>query len=258
MINRVKKGLIIFLILILVLPFSEVFAAGYPTVVGSQTSSRAGNDFDDSVTLPAGVSAGDLIMVFHYSDANSTRTFPGPWVEIKDFAHSSNNFSIGIAYLIATGGETSVTVTKNTQERFSAVAIRISAASWHGTTPPEISTGVSAGSGTSVDPDAVTASWGSKTNLFIAAMAWDASAGTETVSSYPTNYSSNNLVGPSILSASNGAIATRELTAASDDPGAFVISVSDEWWAAALVVRPASGRELRLRNVRLRGNVRLK
>src|SRR3989338_4939686 len=124
--------------------------AAFPQIVGSQLSSRASGEIDDSVTLPASIASGDLIIVFHYSDSALTRTFPGPWVEIKDTVCSSSACNIGVAYLIASGGETSVTVTKSGADRFSAIAIRISAASWHGTNAPEISTGAT---GSSANPN---------------------------------------------------------------------------------------------------------
>ena len=134
--------------------------AAFPQIVGSQLSSRASNSDPDTVNLPANIASGDLIIVFHFSDNALTRTFPNPWVEIKDAVVSGSSANIGIAYLIASGGETSVTVTKSGQERFAAIAIRISAASWHGTTAPIVSMGTT-GNNQNPDPDSVTASWGS-------------------------------------------------------------------------------------------------
>lgn len=212
----------------------------FPQVVGSATSSRTSNAIDDSVTLPGSIAAGDLILVFHCSDGPLTRTFPSPWVEIKDIGVAGDSATIGIAYLIASGGEASVTVTKSVTERFSALAIQISASSWHGTTPPEVSTGVT-GTSTAPDPDAITPSWGRGDNLFIAVCAFENNAGGISITVFPTNYGSNNLSSPDILSAGRGGIGTRELAAGSDDPGAFTISSSDAWWAGTVVVPPTGG-----------------
>ncbi len=253
-----KRGLVLFFIICIIFPLNEVFSAGYPTVASTDTSSRGNSAFVDAVTLPSGVEAGDLLVIFHFSDGTLTRTFPPPWVEIKDASDSADNSTIGVAYLIATEATTTMNVTKNVQERFLAISIRISAASWHGTTPPEISTGVT-GTSASPNPDSVTASWGSATNLFIAVMDYDDSAGSNAISAYPANYGSNNINSPVVSggSAGRGGIATRELLASSDDPGSFTIT-SDEWWAGTIVVKPVAPRVLRLRNVRLRGNIRLK
>lgn len=213
----------------------------FPQVVGSATSSRASNDNPDTVTLPANIAAGDLIIAFHASDASVQRTWPSPWVEMLDNQVSGNTATMGTAYLIASGGETSVAVTKTVDplERFSALAIRISAASWHGTTPPEDSNAPTQGDNANPNPTLVTASWGSADNLFIAVCAWDNSTGGNPVTVWPTNYSANNLQSPDISSAGRGAIGTRELAASNDDPGTFTIT-SDQWWADTIVVRPAA------------------
>ena len=212
----------------------------FPAIVGSQISSRSTNAQDDVVPLPASIAAGDLIIHLHSSDTSQTRTWPSPWAEIKDTAVSGNVSTIGVAYLIASGGETEVTVTKLSSERHSSIAIRISAASWHGTTPPEVSTGAT-GDDTTPDPDAVTASWGSEDNLFIAVAAFDNSAGAGAITAFPTNYAGNNLQSPDITSCGRNGIGTRELAAASDDPGTFTMSPTDQWWAGTIVVRPAGG-----------------
>lgn len=210
----------------------------YPVIAGSATSSRASNAVDDSVTLPASVGAGDLVIVFHFSDGATTRTWPGSWVEIKDAVVSGSVASIGVAYLIASGGETSVTVTKSVTERFSAIAIRIAAGNWHGTTPPEISTGAT-GSSTTPDPDTLTLSgWGSEQTMWIAVMAFDDSLGTGSVTAYP--YASDNLKAPGLSSAGDGAICTTQATGTSINPGTFTLNPTDEWWAGTLAVRPAA------------------
>ena len=215
--------------------------AAFPTVAGVATSSRATNSTSDSVTLPSSIASGDLILVFIYKEGNGTFTFPSPWVEIKD-AGSGTAATIGIAYLIASGGETSVTVTSTASERFAAIATRISAASWHGTTPPEVSTGAT-GSNNAPDPDSVTASWGSADNLFIATFSIDTPDTLLPVAGWPTSYTGNQKNSDGILSAAGGAIATRELAASNDDPSAFDANgtASDDWWAGTVVVRPAGG-----------------
>lgn len=208
----------------------------YPQVVGSQLSSRASGAVDDTVLLPASIASGDLIIVFHYSDGTSTRTWAGSWIEIQDYTYSTG--SVGIAYLIASGSETSVTVTKDISERFTAIAIRISAASWHGTTAPEIGSG-NTGSSTTPNCGSLTPSWGAADTLWIAAMGWDASLGTETVDAYPL--ADNNIVSDAVSSASRGAICTDEINTSSESPGTYTINQTDEWAAWTLGVRPASG-----------------
>jgi hypothetical protein len=213
----------------------------FPQIVGTALSFRNSNSTSDSVTLPGSIASGDLIIVFHMKDGvgTNTRTFPSPWVEIRDAVVSGGTASIGVAYLIASGGETSVTVTTTKNERFTAIAIRISAASWHGTTPPEISSGA-VGASANPNPDSVTASWGSADNLFIAFFGQDNGS---TVSSWPTNYDSNQLstwANNNGGSSAHGAIATDEVASATQNPGTFTMT-SEQWWAGTVVVRPAAG-----------------
>lgn len=210
----------------------------FPTIAQTQTSSRASNATTDTVTLPTStaIAAGDLIIVFHFTDgAGASATVPSPWVEIKDAAMAGSTGRVFVAYLIASGGETSVVVTKAVSERFTAIAVKIAAANWHGTTPPEISTGAT-GTSTTPNPDSLTTSWGSADNLWIAIMGMDDSAGTNTVSAYP--YASDNVKAPAVSSAGGGAICSTTSATASLDPGTFTIT-SDEWWAGTLAVRPA-------------------
>ena len=213
----------------------------FPQIVGSSLSSNAGtNTIDDSVTLPASIVSGDLIIVFHYSDGGVTRTFPSPWVEIKDTSIFGDEATIGIAYLIASGGESSVTVTKSITERFSAIAIRISSSSWHGTTPPEVSTGVAVDKSFNPDPDALNPSgWGTEDTLWIAVCGYDTSATASSISVYP--YASNNIIADHAGSAGGGGIATTESAAELKDPGTFTISPQQEWWAGTIAVRPQTG-----------------
>ena len=212
----------------------------YPTIAQIQLSSRITNAVDDTVTLPTStaIAAGDLIIIFHFTDGGAlSATVPSPWVEIKDAAMAgSPNGRVFVAYLIASGGETSVTVTKEVTERFSAIAIKILAANWHGTTPPEISTGAT-GTSTTPDPDSLTVSWGSADNLWVAIMGMDDLNGTNTVDVYP--YAGNNQKSTGVATAGVGAICSTESAVATLDPGTFTINPSDEWWAGTLAVRPA-------------------
>lgn len=214
----------------------------FPTIAQIQLSSRASNAVDDTVTLPTStaIAAGDLIIIFHFTDgAALSATVPGSWVEIKDAAMAgSPNGRVFVAYLIASGGETSVTVTKGASERFTAIAIKVLAAEWHGVTPPEISTGAT-GTSATPDPDSLTASWGSADNLWVAIMGMDDSLGTNTVDAYP--YASNNQKATAVSSAAGGAICTTESAVATLDPSAYTIAPSDEWWAGLMAIRPAVG-----------------
>jgi len=211
--------------------------ATFPAFASACTVSANGgtNSTTDTVNLPASIASGDLVLIFHNKDGGGTSTVPGSWVEIKDALSPGSTSHVTIAYLIASGGETSVVVTTTVAERFTALACRITG--WHGTTPPEVSTGAT-NTNNAPDPDSVTASWGSDDNLFIAVYSNDINA---TNNGYPSNYPDNRQNSGTTASAGLGAIASLNSASASSNPNAFALTGSDQWWAGTVVVRPAAG-----------------
>jgi len=220
----------------------EAYAA-FPSVLGTQPSETASDCSSCTITLPANIAAGDLIIAFLAQDKNYTATWPSPWVELVDQANSTA-VSLHVGYLIATGGETSVIVTTSAAERTQHYAIRISAASWHGTTPPEKNlSGVTADTGSSGTPNSgsLTPSWGSADTLWISTLAMADPAVQFPVTGWPTNYTDNNLSnGTGDNSTAGIALATRNLAATTEDPGAFTVTGSEAWAASTIAVRPSA------------------
>ena len=189
--------------------------------------------------LPADVAAGDLLIVGAGSDAALTSfSWPGSWVELADIDDASVGLTVG--RLIAVGGETTVTLTgAGTADNVTCHALRITAASWHGTTAPEANqqdNGAASefpDAGASLDP----AGWGTEASLWIIFLATHSAA---TVDAYPTNYVTN---GAHTDQGADGGISSswREATAASEDPGTWDLSVATNLSMASVVaVRPAA------------------
>ncbi len=215
--------------------------AQFPNVAGTKTSFEDSNVNTFKVLLPAGIQAGDLIIAFAAKDKDNTATWPSPWVEIVEQSNSIEG-SLFVAYLIAAGGETEVDVTTTPNpDRTHMIAIRIPAASWHGTTPPEKNlSGLAANTGNSANPDSgsLTPSWGLADTLWISTNAFvDLDVGS--ITGYPTNYTDNNLSHIQNGSAVGITIASRELRATDDDPGQFTASISRHWLASTIAVRAA-------------------
>jgi hypothetical protein len=230
--------LIVFLSILIWLSTVSLVNAAFPTVVGNASSSETSDTTSHVVTLPASIAAGDLIIAFvGLDECPATATWPSPWVEIVDVCASSTPASF-IAYLIASGGETTVTVTSSAAERSEHLSIRISAATWHGVTGPQVTTVT----GNSANPNSpsLTPSWGAEDTLWITTFAVDDPATVFPVVAFPTNYGSNNLSnGTGDNSTAGVALATRNLNAATEDPGAFTIQSADDWVASTIAVRPA-------------------
>jgi hypothetical protein len=224
---------VIFLVLIFA---TQIAGAAFPTVVGSSNSEQASNN-PPTITLPANIVAGDLVIVFLAQDETATATWPSPWVELVD-ENAGTAANLHVAYLIASGGETTVAPTMSADERSQHLAIRISAASWDGITPPEVSTPLTGASGTP-DSGSLTPSWGSEDTLWITTFGMDGPDVRFPVTVWPTNYADNNLSnGTGDLSTAGIALATRNLATATEDPGAFTTTGSDDWVASTIAVRP--------------------
>jgi hypothetical protein len=206
----------------------------FPAVGGSQTSFNSVNSLTLACAMPASVAASDLLLLFVAHDGTGTGSCDSGFNELKD--HAGTGFTDHIFYKIAAGGETSATFTCSVSERSNALAVKITASTWHGTTPPEVNTVVT-GNSVSPDPGSITPSWGAADTLYIAVGFWD----TGDVTGYPSTYPDNRLpftLTATAASTAYGAIATRNLNATSDDPGAFTIAI-ETWAAYAMAVRPA-------------------
>lgn len=207
----------------------------FPTIFSNALSNTTPNNTTSTVTLPASIAVGDLILAFVAADAVAgAMTWPSPWVKILD--HAGTGFVISVGYLIAAGGETSVGVT-HTTERSNHIAVRIKAAEWHGTSPPEVNTAVT-GLSVSPDPGSLAPSWGAADTLWVAFLGCDDFSVPFPITGWPTSYADSQLEKNTSTSAGDVAIASRGLNATSDDPGAFTMTVTEDWSAFTLAVRP--------------------
>ena len=208
-------------------------------IVGS-----AGQSFEDTlatvhdVVLPASHVSGDLLIMFTTLDTNPTISgMPSGWVLLSRQTQAAQTVT-EVWYLIAAGGEGNFTFTSSLGRESMTRVLRVTAATWHGTTPPE----AAAVEGATVNPDPPSlnpAGWGAEDTLWIAHHGTDRNRVT---SVYPTNYADNQFQARSsnTTNAAHHGIATRELNAASDDPGQFTIDAADQWTAHTVAVRPAA------------------
>ncbi|MEQ1844160.1 MAG: hypothetical protein ABL983_01115 [Nitrospira sp.] len=213
--------------------------AAFPIVQATNSTGDATNVTSHTVGLPASISSGDLLMAF-ISCRNSTSTivFPGGWTQVgSDFNSggvASGQTINAIYYRVANGGEgASITVTTSVSNACASVTKRITGQ--HASTAPEAGT---AASGASVNPDPpnLAPSWGAEDTLWIA---FEGNTAARTTSVYP--YADNNLTVPT-SSGANATIAYCEqsVNASSSDPGTFTISVSENWGAQTVAIRPAA------------------
>jgi hypothetical protein len=235
-----KKIKYLVIALALALSFSLVTAvpALAAPVVASVTETAFGTDTTDHyVNMPAMVNAGDLLIVLFTNDGSATVTTPGGWPQLASNTNGAV-VRLSIYYKIAAGTEGGTTVNFVTfaAEQAASQVYRIT--DWHGTTPPEISTAAT-GISTAPNPSSLNpAGWDVAGTLWLAVAGQNRGDQSGTTA-YPAHYtdgistlSSNDTMSCRTLSA------RRVLTAASENPGAFTIPVSEEWVAFTIAVRP--------------------
>ena len=234
-----------YLAIALVLLFSFSLVMTVPVLaapaVASVTETAFGTDTTDHyVNMPATVNAGDLLIVLFTNDGSNTVTTPGGWTRL---ASNANGLVVRLSvyYRIAAGTEGSTTVNFVTSAPQQAAAQVYGIDSWHGTTPPEIST---AATGVSTRPNPASlnpAGWDVANTLWLAVAGQDRGDQSGTTA-YPALYTdgvSTQSSDPAMTGVCRTHSARRALAAASEDPGAFTIPVAEEWVAFTIAVRPA-------------------
>jgi len=207
----------------------------FPTVAATNTS-NVSLSTTHVVSLPASISAGDLLMVFFLVHEDPSVTTPDGWTLLKSITDGYADHKLYVFYKVASGSEgASVTITIGTARRSAGISFRITGHSG----APEVSTGAT-GMNYNPDPDALTPSGGAKDYLWIA-LCKNGTA--EAPIAYPTNYTGNNLWKAS----NNGtdyppvlAVATRELNASSENPGTFETHYEGTWTAITIAVSPVA------------------
>ncbi|HWO07476.1 MAG TPA: LamG domain-containing protein [Candidatus Paceibacterota bacterium] len=223
----------------MLLAFPLKTEAAFPVVEATNTSITDPASATHNVSLPAGVNAGDLLIVFFTVDDADTVSIstPAGWSSTFDFEYSEvggDDAQSAVFYKIADGSEGSaVTITTTSGTGRSAhQSYRISGASgrveW-GTSQ----TAEDASSPITPDPPAVTPSWGAKDTLWLAVC----SIVPENVTSVTAPASYTDILSNQ-SSFSESCSARRELNASSENPGTFSGSGTGFWFANTLAIEP--------------------
>lgn len=211
-----------------------------PTVEG-RTSAFHNTTNSLSLPLPTPVAAGDLIIAAVDTDLPNPITFPSPWVKIGDVSQAPGGGDVeahvAVAYLDASGGETSVAIGTTFNTHAAAIAIRITGHEPPGTQAPEIT--IVARSIVSVaDIPALTPTGGAKDYL------WIAGAGrgvNHTATGAPTNYSNLTTITATGSQGASCHTCERSANLSSDDPGNITGTWNTDTTVAFLVaIHPLS------------------
>jgi hypothetical protein len=216
---------------------SPVDAGRNATNVSTASTSWAVN-----VGSPA---AGTLLIVFlRFAAAPGTITFTGYTPLVAGDTSDASDDTTAIYYRWADGTEGATdTCAPTNSVKGAAICWRITGAANPATQAPEVSSvAVGTTAANSANPNSVSGTGGSKDYLFLAMAAGDGESGAYTGA--PTNYTNLQAAnsGTGGLPATNCLMggASRQLTAASDDPGAFTHAAHTTGWTAyTVVVHPA-------------------
>jgi len=233
-------------------PTVPTVAAGR-VLTSNQGNTLATRTFPDLSGLTK--NSGDLLIAICYVyQASGTNATFGSWgasfQEFGDFGTSGSTVGIGCAYKWSTGTETGTfTVTQAGAPTGHASFVLLSIPGAHATTPPEAG---SFSSALPADPASFNPTgWDAEETLWIAVNANGMTSGSGTWTANnaaPTNYTDYVGTNPSDTSTVGqvaGAVAFRQLNAASEDVGSFSQDTSNARSGAIVIaVRPAAIIEL--------------
>ena len=215
--------------------------AAFPQVASVGYSEELSNTSDHDVVMPSGLTSGDLLLFFQGNDSSVAvdgTTIPSGWTQLDAATLSACNGEIW--YKTSDGGESNFTynLVGGSSQTSTNRVFRITG--WHGTTTPETTRVDNDTPTTDPDPGSLDPSgWGTEDTLWIAS--WQADNGIGTTDGYPTNYSDNQFSGGATTGGGHRmSISTRELNAASEDPGAYSTSGSDDNVVFTVAVRPGA------------------
>lgn len=230
--------------------FPTIPTAGANTLLTSnQATATTTHTFPSLTTLaPA---AGNLMIavIVTYQGGSTNAEFTGWGAGFTEFVDQSANSttiqSIGAAYKFATGSETGTfTVTSVASNRSVMFLMEILGA--HASTVPE-ATAKANGTTAAADPVALNpAGWDAEDTLWIAVAVNGETSLTGSftgITAAPTNYTNyldSGIIGGDVIGALEGAVAFRQLNAASEDVGTFTLDVGAAGNSALVIaVRPA-------------------
>ena len=208
--------------------------ATFPVVETTSTSIVNTNVTTHPVTMPAGVAAGDLLLVL-FTTYNTTVTPPAGWTQLF-FVGTGTTARSGGYYKVSNGTEGSSVNFTTANTRWSTHNVyRISR--FQGV--PESATDV--GTSVSPDPPSLSPSWGAAKTLFIASAGYFISSPGTSLSSSPASYTDG--LSAEIEGGASGDMsqhsARRPILTATEDPGVFTTAHSVAWRAATIAIRPA-------------------
>lgn len=207
-----------------------------PTVASTTTKVEATDVTSGSITAPATVDAGDLLIIWWAHDALAgTVTPPSGWTElVPDAADSASQVGGAIWVKDAAGDEggASITWSWTTAQTYTAICARVTG--WGNATLADVEVSTKAeGASTAPDASALTPALGSADYLWLTSEFNDSS---RYASVFP--YASNNVSANTAPTVGNGLsiCTTTSVPGTTLDAGAWTLTASEQWLAYTVSV----------------------
>jgi hypothetical protein len=227
----------------------------YPVVAATNTSATTTASTSHTVSLPTGISSGNLLiaMLSGYYGSGGTGvdiSWPSGWTEFfeQDADSGTLHLAVAGAYRQADGTEgASITVTTNLSVLAAHNSYRITGAANPATQPPQAAAVSYTSAGNTIDPPSLTPTGGAKDYLWLAVAGWRRTG--VNYSSGPTNYT-NRIEGNSGGYANGTKLDSfmRSLNASSENPGAITLNSSTPEVRAGvtIAVHPAASVDIQV------------
>jgi len=209
----------------------------FPLVKFSATSAESSNTTSHTLTLPATVAAGDLLLAIFCCDGAPSITWDntthGTWTELFESSQGTE-CTMNVWYKSAAGTEDAGTLAITTGASEKSQMYSAAIGNWDGTAAPAYGTAT----GTSANPDGPSlnpSGWDAQTNtLWITTYVEDNNADW---SAYPAGWSlyRTKLDASDTAHVGFGLAAAHEATD-SKDPGTFTTTLSDGWLNATIAI----------------------
>lgn len=215
-----------------------------PVVAATNEGALTTAGTSHAITMPSGISAGDLLFVFFGTAAITDVT---NWQTFTELFGSASSSVFG-GYKVAAGGDT-LTLTTAASTKSAHLTYRITGAADPGTQAPEWQE--SSGTGTTPNPDPISPTGGSKDYLFVQFLhqageeadddTWcNSGPSGYTFTSAGAGFQKTSGTGGAASSNCSVASAHRQATTATEDAGTWSVDLSLAWICETVAFHPVA------------------
>jgi hypothetical protein len=143
----------------------------FPVIATAAGGNRTTDSTTQTISMPASVASGDLLIAIVVCDGNPTFTWPAGWTALSSGASNSSECRVEARYRVADGSEgASIAITTSASEMLAYNVVRITG--YQGT--PEATAGNTGASTANPAPASLNPSgWGTEATLWLAVAAYD-------------------------------------------------------------------------------------